>query len=225
MGVGAYWRRGDRRVLVLLLLPQALLLAAAFSHLYPYGGNLRLILFLGPSLAIFMAIGARWLSRRFGHRGRRTTLRILTGCLVAVGLGQLGVDLHDRYRELANPGLRAVIAAAARTAGPDASALALGPTRILQGGETRQVFEYYARRALPAGSVRWDALTRPPDLAPGSRVIVMDLTEKPGKGESRRFGDFERASARALKEVWRAVGTIQRENSGRLEVRVYQVGP
>jgi hypothetical protein len=225
MGVGAFWRRYDRRVLALLLLPQALLLAAAFSRVYPYGGNLRLILFLGPNLAIFMAVGACWLSRRFGHRGRHATMRIFTGCLVAVGLGQLGLDLHARTRELANPGLRAVISAAARTAGPDASALALGPTRILQGGETRQVFEYYARRALPAGAVRWDALARPPDLAPGSRVIVMDLTEKPGAGESRRFGDFERASARALKEVWRAVGTIQPEHNGRLEVRVYQVGP
>jgi hypothetical protein len=227
MGVAAFWRRCDRRVLVLLLLPQALLLAAAFARLYPYGGNLRPILFLGPNLAIFMAVGARWLARRFGHRGRHATLKILAGGLVAVGLGQLGLDLQARARELASPGLRAVLVAATRVAGPDAPALALalGPTRILQGGETRQVFEYYARRALPAGSVRWDALTRLPDLAPGSRVVVMDLIEKPGTGEPGRFGVFERASARSLQELWRAVGTVQRRNSGRLEVRVYRVGP
>jgi len=70
-GLVVYWRRGNKWVWVLLVLPQALLLMASFLHQYPYGADPRICMFLGPALCLFMGAGMQFLLGRLGHQRRR----------------------------------------------------------------------------------------------------------------------------------------------------------
>ena len=58
--VGAWvcWRRGERHLLALLLLPFALTLVAALLGKYPYGGCTRLSQHLAPAVCLLAGVGA-----------------------------------------------------------------------------------------------------------------------------------------------------------------------
>jgi len=62
-GIRALWRAGNKRLLILLVAPVVLDLAAACMEQYPYGGT-RLTLYLCPFLSLLCGIGAasaaRW---------------------------------------------------------------------------------------------------------------------------------------------------------------------
>ena len=64
VGVLAFWRRGRRTPLLLLLSPFAMGLAAASLGQYPYGGSARIMQYLVPSICLFAGLGgALWLVR------------------------------------------------------------------------------------------------------------------------------------------------------------------
>jgi hypothetical protein len=98
--VGAVvYRKRQLGVLVLLLLPFVLTFAAAALRRYPYGMNIRVMLYLVPAIVLLSAAGTEWLAMRSGSRmlGRLLTSGLTLAALV-LGLVRLGNDMAHPYR-------------------------------------------------------------------------------------------------------------------------------
>ncbi len=78
LGAVVLWRRGQRPLVALLIVPILLALAAAFAHRYPYGGA-RVLVYAAPALVLLIATGTPvawdWL-RRY-HRLAPAALALL----------------------------------------------------------------------------------------------------------------------------------------------------
>ena len=99
-GVVVYWRRGNRWVWWLFLSAQALSLAAAALHKYPYLANPRISMFLGPGICLFVGAGIQyWIDRQRGGT-RRGWYRLVAVLLLVCALGGLTRDLVLRVREV-----------------------------------------------------------------------------------------------------------------------------
>ena len=57
IGIVAFWRRGQRTALRLLLSPLAMGLAASGLGQYPYGGSARVMLYAAPSICVLTGLG------------------------------------------------------------------------------------------------------------------------------------------------------------------------
>lgn len=95
VGAVALWRQGQRRLLVVLLLPWGLTLFAGFLHAYPYGGA-RVEVFLAPALALLIAAGvvptAAWL------RARHPVLVLALLFLLLQPVGLAGYRIAEPWR-------------------------------------------------------------------------------------------------------------------------------
>lgn len=95
----AYFKRGSRTVLALLLGPFALGLVAAALRRYPYGGTARTMQYVAPAINLLAGLGAAVLLARL----RRPVVsirsrRYLLGALVAIGVGSLVWDVTHPYK-------------------------------------------------------------------------------------------------------------------------------
>ncbi len=98
--VVAYWRRGSRTVLALLLAPFAMGLAAAFLGRYPYGVSARTMQYVAPSIILMAGLGAAVLLARLPRPSWRERAPgwVLCG-LAAMGLGMMAWDATHPYME------------------------------------------------------------------------------------------------------------------------------
>jgi hypothetical protein len=89
------WRRGERTILALLMMPMGVALSAAFLRLYPYGGEARIMQYVAPAICLMAGLGLSTLLARFPRptgRGRATGL-------AAIVLGVAGIALQlDDFR-------------------------------------------------------------------------------------------------------------------------------
>ncbi len=98
VGIRVRWRR-DPQVVILLLSPFLLGLAAAWLRRYPYGMSPRVSQFLVPSTLLLMAAGMEDLIERTRPLSlRRLALPSIVGMLVALGACRFAVDLGRPYR-------------------------------------------------------------------------------------------------------------------------------
>ncbi len=96
VGVGVLVRRRQRALLLMLLVPWGLNLAAAAMHRYPYGGHVRLAMHLAPSVCLLAGVGLATTLARLGTphgTGRRAT-----GALVVLAALGVGTMLRDVAR-------------------------------------------------------------------------------------------------------------------------------
>ncbi len=92
-------RKREPSVVVLLVLPFLLNLAAAAARRYPYGMSIRVALHLVPSIVLLAAAGVEWMSaRRRGSLRGRVIIPALALAAAAWGVGRMGNDLAHPYR-------------------------------------------------------------------------------------------------------------------------------
>ncbi len=94
----AFWRRGSRTVLALLLTPFALGLIASSLGRYPYGGSARTMQYIAPAICLMAGLGGTVLLARLPANPR--TGRLVLGLLGLVGLGELGWDVAHPYKSV-----------------------------------------------------------------------------------------------------------------------------
>ena len=103
----AYWRRGSKTVLALLLTPFALGLIAASLGRYPYGGSARTMQYVAPAIILMAGLGASvLLSRLTRPRWRDRASRVILFGLLAIGLGMMAWDVTHPYKTLADQSSR-----------------------------------------------------------------------------------------------------------------------
>jgi hypothetical protein len=88
-GAGILYRRGLRPVLVMLAASLALTFVAAILRRYPYGGHVRLVQYLVPSVAVMCGLGVAallGLVARPDLRRRLTAATVLTLALFGAGI-------------------------------------------------------------------------------------------------------------------------------------------
>jgi hypothetical protein len=91
--------RRNLKLVLLLVLPFLLVLAAAALRRYPYGMSVRVAQFLVPSTLLLAATGLGWVCARARALPLgRWVIPALTVSLVAMGLWRLGHDLATPYR-------------------------------------------------------------------------------------------------------------------------------
>ena len=197
-GLVAYARRGNRWVWALFLAPQALALAAAFAHKYPYLQNPRICMFLGPGICLFVGAGAQYLISRFGRKQRRALYCGAALALMLCALGGLGRDIALRIRELKGPGIRSTLLAASRSAGPN------GQFVVLNDEDASWVFAYYIKRVIKQ-PVSWHGQT-PAQTGPGSKLalVVVGPTEADTHANPL-VAQFEKRFPRPLAVRWSRV--------------------
>jgi hypothetical protein len=99
VGVVAFWRRGARVPLFLLLSPFAMGLVAAGLGQYPYGGAPRITQYLAPSICVLAGLGAAVVfSKSASSTWRRRIPGLAVGLLAALGIGLISRDLVQPYR-------------------------------------------------------------------------------------------------------------------------------
>lgn len=91
LGIWSTWRSGNRRLLIVCLVPFALNLIAAILHKYPYGGCCRLAQHLAPAICLMVGVGGtvllELLASTFSQRTR--LLQWTAAVLILMGLGGL----------------------------------------------------------------------------------------------------------------------------------------
>jgi hypothetical protein len=99
VGVLAFWRRGRRTLLWLLLSPFAMGLAASSLGQYPYGGSARIMQYLVPSICLLAGLGSALLLvlLQSAPRGRRSVCGF-AALLALLGIYFIGSDLVRPYR-------------------------------------------------------------------------------------------------------------------------------
>lgn len=85
IGVVALYRRGQRRLTVILLTTFALALGAGLAGRYPYGGHNRIMQFLVPAIALAGGLGAAEILGRVAQPARRRLARALVLTLAIFG--------------------------------------------------------------------------------------------------------------------------------------------
>jgi 4-amino-4-deoxy-L-arabinose transferase-like glycosyltransferase len=99
VGILAFWRRGQRTTLGLLLSPLAMGLAASSLGRYPYGGTARIMLYAAPSICVLAGVGGAALIARMRSpalSGR--SLRLAGALLAFLGFYFIVTDLARPYR-------------------------------------------------------------------------------------------------------------------------------
>jgi hypothetical protein len=216
-GLVIYWRRGNRWVWALFVLPQALLLIAAFLHKYPYGANPRICMFLGPGICLFMGAGAQYLLGRLGHDRRRPCYRVVALLLFFIAIGGITRDVVLRIREINGPDIRSTLVAAGRVVGTDGQF-------VMLPGNTSGILAYYMRRYVTQPILPLAEIS-PPQVRSGSNLAVLVATTGHGELDSDPFGRFEKGFGKAMTPIWTQVARIQPTNKEPgVIVRVYHVG-
>jgi hypothetical protein len=215
-GLVVYWRRGNKWVWALFVLPQALLLIASFLHKYPYGADPRICMFLGPGLCLFMGAGMQSLFGRAGPEQRRLCYRVLALLLLLISIGGATRDVALRIREITGPDIRSTLVAAGRVLGTDGQFVVLT-------GEPTHVLAYYLRRYV-AQPVSWTGEIWPSQVRSGSNLAVLaDAAEYSGS-DSGLFSEFEKRLGKRLTLTWTQVARLQTKTKARVTVRIYHVG-
>ncbi|MEW6271059.1 MAG: hypothetical protein AB1689_17390, partial [Thermodesulfobacteriota bacterium] len=191
VGVWALLRRADtspreqrvqREVLALLLLPFALGLLAAALRLYPYGGHLRLTLYLAPSICLLAGAG---LSFALAHlprpEWRVPAARWALVALLLAGVGEMVADLVQPFRDERHAGMRAALHDAVVRARPEDQVVSLHSLEeIRTSNSLGSNFEWYLRTQSPL-DVRWGGAVDESALRDGARAYV--VSHAAGTGE------------------------------------------
>ncbi|HUB26842.1 MAG TPA: hypothetical protein VL992_15560 [Tepidisphaeraceae bacterium] len=90
LGIVALWREGNQRLLILLLSPLAIDLAAACTYQYPFGGT-RLLLYLIPFVCLLCGIGAASAGRQFRWVGRALQMILASVPVAAAAVAVYGL--------------------------------------------------------------------------------------------------------------------------------------
>ena len=217
-GLVVYWRRGNRWVWALFVLPHVLLLTAAFLHKYPYGANPRICMFLGPGICLFMGAGAQYLLGRLGHERRRLGYRFVALLLLCIAIGGAIRDVALRIREINGPDIRNTLIAAGRVVGTDGQF-------VLLPGETSGILAYYMKRYVAQPTWRPGEIS-PSQARSGSNLAVLATTREKGGLDSGSFSGFEKRFGKPMTLVWTRFARIQPTNKEPgVVVRIYHVGP
>jgi len=193
-GLAVWWRRGNRWLWALFAAPQALSLAAAFLHKYPYLQNPRISMFLGPGICVFAGAGAQYLIDTFGGVRSGALYRLTAVALAFCALAGIGRDVAMRVREIRGPGIRSALAEAGELIGPD------GQFVELNDGSASGVFTYYMERGVKQKVWRFG---EGPQIAPGAKVaLVAAATGGASVDADGLFAAFERRIGRPLKTTW-----------------------
>jgi hypothetical protein len=99
VAIAAYWRRGSKTVLSLLLTPFALGLLAAFLGRYPYGGSARTMQYVAPAIIVMAGLGTAVLLARLPRPAwRDRSSRLVMFGLMSIGLGMIAWDVMHPYK-------------------------------------------------------------------------------------------------------------------------------
>ncbi|MGP0064243.1 MAG: glycosyltransferase family 39 protein [Isosphaeraceae bacterium] len=95
------WRRGQRTILALLLMPMGVALAVAAPKLYPYGGQARIMQYIAPAICLMAGLGLSSLLLWFFRPTRRTgAIRVAAVTLAVAGIISLADDFRHPYRAI-----------------------------------------------------------------------------------------------------------------------------
>jgi hypothetical protein len=222
-GLVIHWRRGNRWVWALLILPQVLSLTASFLHKYPYGANPRICMFLGPGICLFMGVGVQYLLGRFGHERRQRYYRVVALVLMIIAIGGAARDVVLRVREINGPGIRSTLVDAGGLVGTDGQFVVLNPMRLMKDSRraTTQVFAYYMSRYV-AQRIWWNGEI-PSQVRLGSNLAVLAVTTEASGLDSDPFGGFEKRFGKPMTQIWTQVARVPYKDKDRVIVRIYKI--
>jgi Dolichyl-phosphate-mannose-protein mannosyltransferase len=99
IGIVAFWRRGQRATLLVLLSPLAMGLAASSLGQYPYGGSSRITQYAAPSICVLTGLGwAALFARMRSPASCRRSARLAAVLLALLGTYFAINDLVHPYR-------------------------------------------------------------------------------------------------------------------------------
>jgi hypothetical protein len=213
-GLITYWQRGSKWVWTLFVAPQALSLAAAFLHKYPYLANPRISMFLGPGICVFMGTGVQFLIDRTRGERRLPLYRFTALVLALCAVGGIARDVIQRTREIKGPGIRSTLAEASRQVGAE------GQFVVLNFGNGSGVFNYYIRRGI--GQRPWSSEKIPEQITAGQRIaFVAGASENDKSDRDRLVQDLEKKVGRPVRIVWsRIAHQILQDNKDSFDVWV-----
>ncbi len=161
VGAAAVWRRGQRALVVLCLLPFGLNLVAAALHRYPYAEHARLVQHLVPAICLLAGAGGGWLVERLAA-WPRLQLRALQGCacaLAVVAVAPMVIDAMKPYRDPESRWADSVGRELRRCLGPHDQVVVLHRRPLISSTLEWQLLRL-GDRVRWGGDVDWQALDR-----------------------------------------------------------------
>jgi len=156
-GAVALWRRAMAGFVVLLLAPLLFNLAAAYQHAYPYGGSVRVSIYMAPAFCLLMGHGLAVLLARLRPRAEAVGTVIMLSLLLLFGAVGVARDVHRPYKGLSDRNSAAFaksFAAQVRPGDRVVVGLAVSPDgklSLLDHGGSFARLRYELERHLPDG--------------------------------------------------------------------------
>jgi hypothetical protein len=188
VGSVGLWRKKRGDLLLLLLAPLAVALAAACLRKYPYGTSARTMLYMAPSFCLLAGMGLRAVLRRLmPARRRRRALRAAAIVLAVAALIGAGFDVARPYadpRALADRQFVRDLAGEALSADQWVvpNSIAAGQAGPLLDGRSDVVFRYYLDVLAPV-PMRWGPMPQQVPLV-GGRTWVLCYTDPQRDGNN-----------------------------------------
>jgi hypothetical protein len=176
------WRRGQRSLLALCILPFGLTLFAACLGKYPYGGSARIAQHLAPMACMLIGAGGVWLLERL----RSPALRMRWACAVCFLLAVLGVvgiarDWRKPYKTDYDRAMRELAASFWTQVQPDERVVICNPPI-----EVIANFHWYLCRT--HADVVWAGNDRPSLSSEGAWLLKFALAPVPATELTARVG-------------------------------------
>jgi hypothetical protein len=179
--VPAIERQACLAMLALLLMPFAVGIAAATLRLYPYGGHLRLTLYLAPSVCLLAGLGLERALRALPRESWRAIApSIALGALLVAGIGDVIADVARPYRDRRHADMRRTMEDAAALAGPNGTIVSLASLEEVRNTNgLGSNYEWYLRTRAP-GRIGWSGALGDDALGGGARIVL--VAPSPGDG-------------------------------------------
>jgi hypothetical protein len=219
VGAWVLLRRGDaaqarRRVqweiAALLLLPFALGLLAAALRLYPYGGHLRLTLYLAPSICLLAGVGLSYVLAHLPWiEWRAPAARWALVALLLVGVGGMVADVVRPFRDERHAGMRDALHDAVVRARPQDQVVSLHALDEVRTSDSLgSNFEWYLRTQSPR-DVQWGGVVDEKTLGERARVYLVSHATGSGEQDPPALAAWLAAHAGRLRAVDRRARCLE----------------
>lgn len=171
-GIVFLWKNSGKRLLTLLLMPLLILFTLASLKIYPYGGHVRIMLFLAPVFCTLAGIGISELILKTNPRHHNAFGILAATLLIAVAIASITQSMLDKQTQLNGNSIADLVDYVAHNARDNDMIVVFNDTNCYDGPGIKILFELHMKTKLGDRPL-WHSAMAFDQLAPGQSLYAI----------------------------------------------------